>query len=360
LASCLALISTARADLPGGIGVLGDSYSDEYQFSSPDRQTARNWVEILVRTRGLDFGRLNASGSGWGEPRNRGFEYNWARSDSTTEGLVAAGQHTGLAAQDGRGHVRLVFVFVGGNDFIDAMKSHDPEAALETTLPRTQASYQVAVRTILDASPDVRLVLVTVPDIRLLPEFAGPIREGRLPVRLADACSAAMGHFNAQIRALAGGDPRIGLIDFALVSQVADLLSHDYAIVAGRKLDRRRPGNSPDRFFLADGRHPGTLAQSQMSRMFIDAVNAQFEAGIEPLRDSEVLALADHPPHDAAGRDGILPEGREPRPPAPEGPWPTSSYNLDEGLSPLGREQRPPLWARFAPRMSIRPRCGTN
>ncbi len=31
------------------IGVLGDSYSDEYQFYPPDRSTAQNWVEILAR-----------------------------------------------------------------------------------------------------------------------------------------------------------------------------------------------------------------------------------------------------------------------------------------------------------------------
>ncbi len=54
LASFLAL-STATA-VPagelGGIGVLGDSYSDEYQFYSPDRLTSRNWVEMLAVTRG--------------------------------------------------------------------------------------------------------------------------------------------------------------------------------------------------------------------------------------------------------------------------------------------------------------------
>ena len=41
----------ATAGLSGGIGVLGDSYSDEYRFYPPDRSTARNWVEILTETR---------------------------------------------------------------------------------------------------------------------------------------------------------------------------------------------------------------------------------------------------------------------------------------------------------------------
>jgi hypothetical protein len=30
----------------GGVGVIGDSISDEYRFYAPDRVTARNWVEV--------------------------------------------------------------------------------------------------------------------------------------------------------------------------------------------------------------------------------------------------------------------------------------------------------------------------
>jgi hypothetical protein len=284
-----------------GIGILGDSYSDEYQFSSTDRRTARNWVEILSTTRGLDFGRFNASG--WGGPRDRGFEYNWACSGATTDDMIAGGQHLGLAAQVARGDVGIVFVLIGGNDFINAMHAPDPAPAVEAALPRALANYRLAIQSIRAADPDVRLVLATVPDIRLLPEFDKPIREGRLPVRLADVCTAAMGRFNAQIRAIAGGDRRIALIDFDLAARLANLMSRDYAVVAGRTLDRIRPGNSPDRFFLADLRHPGTLAQAQLARMFILNVNAQFGAGIEPLRDAEILSLVGEPRASSDGSD---------------------------------------------------------
>lgn len=195
-----AALPTAPAGLRRGIGILGDSYSDEYQFSAPDQRTARNWVEILSMTRGLDFGRLNASG--WGAPRDRGFEYNWAHANATTGDLIASAQHTGLAAQIAGGDVCTVFVFIGGNDFIDAMNRPAPEAALREPLPRALANYQLAVRTIEAASADVRFVLTTVPDTRLLPKFDGPLRQRRRPVRLADECTAAMERYNARIRAL--------------------------------------------------------------------------------------------------------------------------------------------------------------
>src|SRR5436305_2608320 len=102
-----------RAELEGGIGVLGDSYSDEYRFYPPDRSTARNWVEILAGTRGLDFGPYAEESRG--EPRNRGYAFNWARSDATSEDMIRTGQHTGLAAQVARGEVGIVVLFIGGN-----------------------------------------------------------------------------------------------------------------------------------------------------------------------------------------------------------------------------------------------------
>ena len=101
-------LAPTRAGWTGGIGVLGDSYSDEYQFYPPHRSTARNWVEILATTRGLNFGRFSTQSRG--EPPNRGHAFDWARSGATTEDLIRAGQHTGLAAQVARGEVGLVVI----------------------------------------------------------------------------------------------------------------------------------------------------------------------------------------------------------------------------------------------------------
>jgi lysophospholipase L1-like esterase len=247
-------------------------------------------VEILATTRGLDFGRFDADGRG--EPRNQGYAFNWARSDATTEDMIRTGQHTGLAAQVARGEVGLVTVFIGGNDFINALKGPDPVAALAATLPRALENHRMAVRTILAASPRVKLVLVTLPDIRHLPEFDGPLRAGRLPAHLADAFTDAIGRYNAQIRSFATSDPRIALIDLDLATRAANLASREYVLVAGHRLDRRRPANALDCFFLADVRHPGTLGQGLMASLFVEVVNQEFAAGITPLPPREVLAFA--------------------------------------------------------------------
>src|SRR3954471_23296539 len=114
-------LQAARAGLPGPIGVLGDSYSDEYQFYPPDRATARNWVEILSELRGLDFGPFSTSSRG--EPRNQGVAYNWARSDATSDDMIGGGQLAGLTSQVAEGKVKVVLISIGGNDFIHAFQS---------------------------------------------------------------------------------------------------------------------------------------------------------------------------------------------------------------------------------------------
>jgi phospholipase/lecithinase/hemolysin len=310
--------AAALADSLGGIGVLGDSYSDEYQFYPPDLSTARNWVEILATTRGLDFGRFDAGGRG--EPRNQGHAFNWARSGATTEDLIRTGQHTGLAAQVARGEVGLVVVFIGGNDFINALNGPDPAAALGAAMPRALENHRTAVRTILAASPRAKLVLVTLPDIRHLPEFDGPLRGGRLSAALADTCTGAIGRYNAQIRSFAASDPRIALMDLDLSTRAVTLLSREYVLAAGRRLERHRPANALDCFFLADGRHPGTLGQGLIACMFIQVVNTKFAADISPLEPRELLAVARSvaPPRDAdIGLAGLA---EAPRPVSPVKP----------------------------------------
>jgi hypothetical protein len=191
-----------------------------------------------------------------------------------------------------RGEVRLVFVFIGGNDFINALYAPDRAGALRSVLPRAMANYRVIVRTVLDASPDVKLVLGTLPDVLYLPEFAVPLREGRLPRPLADAYTEGMSAYNAQVRAIAAAEPRAALLDVDRATRLAERFSPDRAVVAGRVLDSIHPANDLDHFFLADVRHPGTLGQGMFARMIVATVNARFDAGITPITDRELVDLA--------------------------------------------------------------------
>lgn len=305
-----------RAD---GIGVLGDSYSDEYRFYPPDRSSGRNWVELLAEARGLDFGPYSEASRG--EPRNAGFAYNWARSDAETGDLIASGQHHGVASQVARGEVSVVVVFAGGNDFIHAMYDRSPLSRLEEVRSRAVEHYRVAVSTVLGADPGVRLLLLTLPDLLELPEFAGPIREGRLPGTLADAFRGEVRRFNAEIRAIAASSARVGLLDLERAARLALPLGRGRVLLAGHVLDRSRPSNDPDHLFLADRRHLGTFGQAVLAKLVVDALDAEFGLGIEPLRPGELRDLsAPSPPADdpqidrTVARTSTSPEDRAPSP----------------------------------------------
>jgi lysophospholipase L1-like esterase len=284
-------LATARAEWRGGIGVLGDSHSDEYQFYPPHRSTARNWVEILVASRALNFGRFSPVSRG--EPRNQGYEYNWARSDATTDDLIATGQHVGLAAQVARGEVSLVVVAIGGNDFINAMKTPDPVATFQEVGRRAEANLALAVATVLRAHQDVKMVISTVADIRDLPEFRVPLKAGRLPRASADAATATIRRYNARIRALAAGQPRVAVLDFFLVSQASDRISPESLPVAGHSIARSGPSDAPDHLFLGDVRHLGTVGQGLLAELVVATINAKFAAGVPPLTQREIFEFAE-------------------------------------------------------------------
>ncbi len=287
LFAALSPSTPAWGGTPLSIGVMGDSYSDEYQFYPPHRSRSRNWVEILARARGLNFGAFATASRD--EPRNQGFAHNWARSDAETADLIRDGQHTGLAKQVSRGEVGVVVVFIGGNDFIHALASEERDRVADQVSHRAIANLDLAVKTILEASPRVQVFIATLPDIVELPMFAAPIRAGRLSPKVASAFSNAISRYNWHIRQSTMANPRIALVDLALATQLAPRPDSDHVIVVGRRLDWIRPANDLDHAFLADSRHISTLVQGMLANYVVSALNARLEARIKPLSLREIL-----------------------------------------------------------------------
>lgn len=272
-----------------GIGVIGDSYSDEYAFYPPHRSRARNWVEILAAAGHLDFGTYSLVTRG--EPRNEGFAHNWARSGATTSDMIAHAQHTGVAEQVARGEVALVCVFIGGNDFLEALRQPDPAAALDETPALAGANLETAVRAILDASPTVRILLATVPDLRELPELAGSGHDAAAD-GLHLALARAVSRYNSHVWSLAGRDSRIAVADLHLSTRLAQLVSPRSVHVGGRSISRAECGDGVDHVFLADRRHVGTVVQGLLARVLVAAINRHLDLAIELPTDEDLLEIA--------------------------------------------------------------------
>src|SRR3954469_21090696 len=202
------MLSASGASL-GGVGVIGDSYADEFQFYAPDRSTSKNFVELLAEDRKFNFGEFTTINRD--EPRNAGFAFDWARSGDTSSDLLAHGQHTGLAAQIASGDVKYAFVFVGGNDFRGVFTSADPLGTLQAIVPTALTNISTAVGTLLAANPHVKVVVATVPGVGILPEARFAVAAGYLPQALVDGVDAAAAALNEQIRIMADSNPRIAV-----------------------------------------------------------------------------------------------------------------------------------------------------
>jgi phospholipase/lecithinase/hemolysin len=280
--------SIPRSGSIQGIGILGDSISDEYRFYAPDRVTARNWVEILAATRGLNFGETRTSGTS----RDRRFAYNWSQSGSTTSSLIAAGRHTGLAAQVGRGApIHLVAVTIGSNDFADALVKSKSVSAMGDAMTRAWSNLVAILDSLFQVDSSLKVAVFTAADLRCSPVLRGAIRSGLISRVMADAYEKTVSQFNDRLRDLVQAHR-----DRAVLVDIDDLLrgiveSRRY-FVGNQELNRNVASNEPDHLFLADGFHPGTLGQCLIANRFLEAIDERFGAGISLLADEEMIRVA--------------------------------------------------------------------
>ena len=166
------LVSRLSPDLlsrrpSSGFGVVGDSSSDE--FRADDNRggayaaTTLNWVELLVRYRGLDAGPWAT----WGGSRRTGYEHNWARSGARAADLISQGQAAGLAQQVAEGRIAWAVLMVGTNDFGPSTSRSIYNgtlsgAALTAMIDGIVASVAQAVDTVRAGGP-VLLLVTNVP-----------------------------------------------------------------------------------------------------------------------------------------------------------------------------------------------------
>lgn len=282
--------SPARPGIADGVGIVGDSLSDEYRFYAPDRVTARNWVEILASTRGFHFGDRNNSSRNGSEDRR--FAYNWSQSGATTTSLLARGQHTGLAAQMTEGAaIRLVAVTVGTNDFADVLLRSRSVPAMELVLERASWNLATIVDSLLRINRQLKVAVFTAADLRAAPLLRGALLSGLISRPMSDAYSRAIAAFNDRLRRLvAEKEDRLVVVDINQL--LIEVVTARKYVVGDLELDRMNAGNGPRHLFLSDGFHPGTIGQCLIANRFLAAINSRFDAGVPLLGGDEMVRIA--------------------------------------------------------------------
>jgi hypothetical protein len=302
----VALGASSAPDPLGGLGILGDSSSDEFR-ADDDRgggysATTFNWVELLVRFRGVDTGS-------WGqrpEPQRGGYAYNWARSGATAEEIVSGGQVDGLAAQVAAGKVSTVVIYVGANDFAtwngtyaEIYEGQLSGRALDRKLDRIVGSLRTAIARIRAAGP-ARIFVATLVDRSALSAFRSRFPDPRRRVLV----SRAIDKIDDEVRRLAT-DAAVHIVDLQAYGRaMLPLIKDDGTIdIGGEPISMLEQGDEPHHLLLGDDEHAGTVASGLLANVFIDAFIA---AGlhVERFAPDEILANA-----------GIVQAGRARRPP---------------------------------------------
>lgn len=279
-----------------GIGVLGDSQSDEYRADDNRGEnypsTTRNWVEILAQHRNIPFGKWDT----YDEPRRSGFAYNWARSGATARSMIASGQHIGLAEQVKKGEVNVVIISIGANDYAPYITADGYEAIYNGELTPAQliakrndivANIKTAIDTIQTAG-NPKILLVQIPDWgnNLGVHMVFPLPENRQ--RVTNVITAA----NNDLKALAEQykiatiDPNRFYTDIIKKQQAGKMQ------VDSVSMERLLLTNDPKNLFLSDGIHPGTVLNGLFANRIIETLNTQYGTSIKPLSEKEIVKIA--------------------------------------------------------------------
>jgi hypothetical protein len=284
-----------------GLAIIGDSTQDEYRADNPRGgeygATTFNWVELLGCQRGVNLGRWGY----WPEPRRGGYEYNWARSGATSAAMIGSGQHSGVAEQILAGQVSHVIIQIGINDFYDnnvAFAIYDGQltgALLQQFLDGIVANVDVAVRTVKIAG-DGKVILAATQDylsLGLLPEMQAIFPDTNGRQRLI----AAFAYVNQGMSAVAARE-QVPFFDFnaALQRELEtryDPADRRFILVGGERIDVSTKGNDPHYALLGDDfAHPGTVLSGLIANLFVEQMNATFDAGLPLFSDDEILHFA--------------------------------------------------------------------
>ena len=280
-----------------GLGVLGDSNSDEYRADDNRggsyASVTFSWVELIAAQRGVNLGAWGT----WGEPRRTGFKYNWARSGSTVHDAIAAGQHTGLAEQVASGEVSHVIIWIGTNDFATWNGTYQEiydgrlsGKALQAKLDGITADLALAVDTIENAGK-AKVLLVTIAQRAISPDVISQFPDAAKRRRVSDAIQTT----NAQLSAMASARGVAVVDSNGLMQALLQRVDKTGQLHIGTvQINVFGQGSDPHNGQLdSDVGHPGTILSGLIANeMFIRPFDKQFGAGILPLSDDEILHSA--------------------------------------------------------------------
>jgi hypothetical protein len=310
------------------LAVLGDSDSHSYQdtISFPVSTPARGgrfrsitlqWTEVMAHTRSIyiDLGQWGT----WGlpdlvpravgllginvrKPRKRDYRYNFAVSGATCDDFIGGWREVDNLLNTVRVDTKIwrqgvVVIRIGVNSFATStnleLLARDPLAPdVVTVIDGCVLAIREAVVRIHAVQPRMRIVLVGIFDESHWTKY---FDRWQSAVEISNI-GKGIDRFDNALRSIASADPRIAFFDDRAWFQGYWGGRDAQGMPAYRTVDvgdmqvTNTNGDDPRNAVLADG-HAGLVWNALWAKAMVDLLNAEFDAGIAPLTDTEVAAF---------------------------------------------------------------------
>jgi hypothetical protein len=281
---------------------MGDSLSDEY-WDSGVSSYATNWTIQVVMFRGIDMGptAAQAGTNSWGEPRNQGYKYNWARSGATSSTLLTEGQHTGLLGQVSSEGVSNAVLVIGSNDFNPTDSTVYSfiyggvwnGAQIQAYANQTLTNIETALATVRTAGVSVVVANLldpgTTPTVAMI--YSDAVERDRVAV--------AVQIVNSGLKNLAQ-KYQVPLMDWYGLEQAIlgpntnlhSTLEVGNVTIHLRYIDPGPPVSIPVNAFVSDGFHPNTTIQGIFANVVLQAFDSGYNASLALFTEQEILSHA--------------------------------------------------------------------
>ncbi|WP_254513369.1 dockerin type I domain-containing protein [Anatilimnocola floriformis] len=271
-----------------GLGVAGDSWSDEY--AAETYNYARNWAELLRSERGVNLG---APGDYSSDTRGaNGTAFNWAEVGATASDMLNQIQDFNIIDQYTAGNVSHAVFMSSNADFAPGSEAFNNVASGTWNKDSFEVSFFIMNFTELMissmAKENLKTIVTTIPDPTMTPAgsaMSDPV--GRQRVR--DVIDA----YNTRIKAKAA-ELHLPVVDLAALQ--TQLLGTAAAPVASRTIGGNvynvSGGTASSNLFIAGGILPHTVYQAYVANAIIEGLNVAYGENIPRLTEQQISTLA--------------------------------------------------------------------
>jgi len=266
LAATLAIVAVFHTSAAGepiiGITAMGASETQGTGFDG-------SWVPYLAVERGLNFGP--------------GQSYNVAIGGSSSDDLIAKGEHTAAAAIVAAGKANLAFLTVGGLDIPPII----PQLANGTLnkpafISHVVGNIETVMDTVLGAGPS-NMIVLSIPDMSLTGGGQRLLTTPALRAPVVDLVN----QMNTALKPEVLGRGQV-YVDFAGFMRAE---SGQPLILGGVTIDTKNEGTSPNHLWLND-LHVGTVGNALFANLMLSAINKSYGLNYPLFSDQFILNRA--------------------------------------------------------------------